>query len=316
MNHASCVLALSVALAVTTLSGVALAQPTAEELYQLGEDAVKVRKFDEACAAFEKSYEMSDGKGALYGLAKCDEARGGRLATQLKNWKDVRDRFADKPSIVSEAEARIQALTGQVAKLTIRRSASAPADLRAEVDGRTAAFDEAIPLDAGKHSIVGTSGGAPPERVDAYLRDGEAKEIVLPLAVKPLACPPGDESCAAVPPVEGSTFPWTTAGIVAGGVGLAGLVVFAISTPILAGASSDIEDACGADRRCPDAASSAKADAAASDAEAWQVPNIVGLIVGVAGVGAGVTFLVIGSQSDGSVEAAIGPGHVGVRGSF
>ena len=329
MNHAlrlAIASAFACTLAATTFVGTAFAE-TAEALFAKGEKAMERRDYDAACAAFATSYQMSDGKGALYKLAKCDDARGGRLATQLKNWKNVRDRFPEKPEIVSEAEKRISALTEQVAKVTIRRGAGVPAGLRAELDGRQAPFDEPIPVDAGKHSVVGTSPGDKPLLVDTFLKDGDKRTVELGPGkirvddgeVTPLPVPgpkteetPSPRYPAEPPP---STFPWTTAGLVAGGVGIAGLAVFAISTPILAGASGDIDDACP-DRVCTSQARADKASSAADSAEAWQVPNVVGLVVGIVGVGAGVTFLVIGAQSDAPMEVSVGPGHVGARGSF
>ncbi len=291
--------------------GVARAE-SAEELFARGEKAMDRKDYDAACAAFATSFQLSDGKGALYRLAQCDDARGGRLATQLENWKRVRERFADKADLVSEADKRIAALDAQVARLTIRRGAGAPANLAVAIDGRQSPLDEPIPVDAGSHVVVGTAAAGSPLRVEISVRDGEQRtvELAAEKVASEVERPPPP------PPDEELDFPFTTAGFIAGGVGIAGLAVFAISTPILAGASSDIDDACGADRVCTPAEARAAA-AAASDAEAWQVPNIAGLVVGVVGVGLGVTFLVIGSTTDDEpIEARVGPGRVSVRGTF
>lgn len=316
-------IALSLALVGLTFAGPALAAPTAEELFAKGEAAMKKKDYDTACTAFATSYQLSDGKGALYKLAQCDDARGGRLATQLKNWKEVRDRFPEKPEIVAEAETRIRELSGQVGKLTLRRGSQAPKDLRAEIDGRESPFDTPIPVDSGRRSISGTSPGGTPIRQDIIVRDGESQTVTIgpnggsepTPPPPPPPPPPGGTSGDAT----SSAFPWTTAGFVAGGVGVAGLAVFALSAAQLASASGDLDDLCpaGSDgtRRCSRADEQKAADLKSSG-EAWQVPNVVGLVVGIVGVGAGVTFLVVGAQSDPSVEASIGPGHVGVRGAF
>lgn len=312
MKRAPRGIAFCTAVALATLSGAASAE-TAEEIFARAEKAMAKKDYETACPAFATSFQMSDGKGALYRLAQCEDARGGRLATQIKNWKEVRDRFADKADIVAEAEKRIAALSGQVARLTIKRGEGAPADLKVELDGHQTPLDEAVPVDAGKHSVVGTASGGQPMRVETFLEDGEQRTVEL--APEKVALkddrpppPPTDESA-------GDGFPFTTAGFVAGGVGIAGLALFAISTPIIAGASSDIDDACGEDRVCTPTEARA-ADDAASTGETWQVPNIAGLVVGVVGVGLGVTFLVIGAQSDAPVEASVGPGRLDLRGTF
>jgi hypothetical protein len=305
-------LALSVALALATPSGVASAE-TAEELFAKAEKAMDKKDYDTACAAFATSFQLSDGKGALYRLAQCEDARGGRLATQIKNWRDVRGRFADKADIVAEADQRLVALDAQVARITIRRGAGAPPDLKVELDGHASPLDEAIAVDAGRHTVVGTAAGASPMHIETTLRDGEQRTIEL----APSQVSARDERPPTEPSTddEGGGLSFTTAGFIAGGVGIAGLTVFAISTPILAGASGDIDEACGEDRTCSPS-EARTAETAKSDAEGWQIPNAVGLVVGVVGVGLGVTFLVIGATEDAPVAAAVGPGNVTVRGAF
>lgn len=281
---------------------------TAEELFSKAEAAENERDFETACPAFARSFQLSDAKGALYRLAKCDDARGGRLATQLGRWKSVRERFTDDAKVVAEADARIRALESKVARLTIQ---PATPDLTLELDGKSARGGEAIPVDAGSHEVVATSPTGGTSRKSLELTDGQVHTIEIGAAAKANVTPPPR------PPLEETAggFPFTTAGLIAGGVGIAGLTVFAISTPILAGASSDIDEACGEDRMCT-ASEARVAEAARSDGEGWQIPNAVGLVVGAVGVGLGVTFLVLGATEDEPIEAAIGPGHVTVRGAF
>jgi hypothetical protein len=314
----SCVALLTAATAAGAQGG-----ESPEQLFEQGKAAMGRGDFAAACSAFRRSYEQSQSKGALYNLALCeDEGKNGKLATSLRHWRMVQDRYRDQPEVMKEADKRVQALEGRVARLTLRRAAGAPADMQVSLEGQSVPLDTAIPVDAGRQLIRATAAGHESRTLDLYVRDGEKLSIdidpgrkgsVQVVDVPPDAAappPPGGSSPPAPPPSGGS--PWTTAGYVAGGVGLAGVLLFAISAPIILSAESDLKDACSGEGNTD---CGQEAAAIAEDGEAWVVPNAIGFVTGVVGLGLGVTFLVVGSQDDGA-EMGMRGDRIELRGRF
>ena len=123
-------------------------------------------------------------------------------------------------------------------------------------------------------------------------RTGALKALALskPLLGAPVAA---DEKAAATPsasPDDGSGL--RTAGYVAGGVGLAGLALFAIAGLGAKSAYDKLEADCGR-TPCTD-------EAHRSDIEGgrmMQTAANIGLATGLVGLGAGATLLVLGNQS-------------------
>lgn len=295
-------------------------EPSAEQLFDQGQKAMARRDWGAACPTLRRSWERSAGraKGALYHLARCeDEARAGRLATSLALWREVYPLFVDQGDIQIEATDRIRVLEAKVARLSLRRGAGSPPSLRAELDGQPTKFDDRIPVDAGRHVVRALADGHAPAQQEIDVADGSSTTLdlqpgpsagvtttVVPVGPSPTSGDP------AAPHSEGGGSGWTTAGWIAGGVGVAGIALFAISAVIISGAEGDIEDACEGDRtEC-----SAEAGEAADRGEAWMAPNAIGFGVGLVGLGLGVTFLVIGAD-DGAQVAVRGDG-VTLRGSF
>jgi hypothetical protein len=99
-------------------------------------------------------------------------------------------------------------------------------------------------------------------------------------------------------------------GMVAGGVGIAGLVVFGACGAVSSGKYRDLERACPTRTGC-DPALEDEADAG----ETLQTVANVGLVVGAIGVVAGVTLYVLGSLDE-ETEVALGPGSISIRGSL
>ncbi len=297
--------------------------PTPEQLFEQGQTAMQRRDWATACPTLRRSYEASKGraKGALYHLARCeDETRAGRLATALTLWRDVYPLFVDQADIQTEATERIRVLEGKVARLQLRRGAGSPRDLSAEIDGQAAAFDDRIAVDAGRHVVRAIAEGHAPADLPVDIGNGELRTLDLQPGARGAVAPtvvvvgPGPEDPGTrvePPPDESSGSGWTTAGWISGGVGVAGLLVFAITAPMVASAESDLDAMCEADRTNCEAGA---ADAA-ERGETLLVPNTIGFVVGVAGVALGVTFLVVGSGDDGAQVAVRGDG-VELRGRF
>jgi hypothetical protein len=295
--------------AVLALPRVAHAETEAERIFKNAQKAMDEKSYDAACSGFQRSYELSSGRGALYGLAQCEAARGAGLATQLRLWSQVRERFVDTPEVEREAAEKIRDLEARVARIVVEPPSSA-GQVVLTIDGEPGTVGEAIPVDAGRHVVEVTIDGAAQPPVEVTVVDGERLRVPA-AAAAPTAPPP---QITPPPPAEESGPPWMLAGFIAAGVGLAGFTLFAVTAPTLAAASSDLDEICDAERqRCDESAAQIVADA-----EGLQAPNTIGLIVGLTGIAAGATFFVLAAVDDGSRSSGVdvGPGRVAWRGSF
>ncbi|HEY6460749.1 MAG TPA: hypothetical protein VIY73_11385, partial [Polyangiaceae bacterium] len=125
----------------------------------------------------------------------------------------------------------------------------------------------------------------------------------------PAAPPPPPEA-----PVSSSpTSPLRTWAYVAGGVGVAGLVTFTIAGVMARSTYDDLNGACHGGPCPPDK------DGEISSGKTQQTLANVGLVIGIAGIAAGATLFVL-SMPRGSASASaalvVGPGNVGVRGTW
>jgi hypothetical protein len=299
-------LALAAALALPTA---AHAETEAERIFRDAQKAMDAKSYDAACAGFQRSFELSSGRGALYGLAQCEAARGAGLATQLRLWTQVREKFVDTPEIEREAAEQVRGLETRVARILVEAPARG-GQVVVVLDGRPAAAGDATPVDAGRHVVEVTIDGAAQPAVEVTVADGERRTVPATVPAAPAPPPPA----AAPPPAEEDGPPWMLAGLVATGVGVAGLTLFAVTAPTLASASSDLDALCNADRTdCePEAAQ------VAADAEGLQAPNTIGLVLGLTGLAAGATFFVLAAVDEGSPSntVAVGPGRVAWQGRF
>jgi len=233
----------------------------------------------------------------------------------LKLWRLVVDRFGEKPDVVREATGRVDALSTRAARITLKRASTATDSVRFEIDGAAAPLDLPILVDAGPHTLSASAEGHPTQRVDVIVRDGEQRQVEfdpgkrLEAGVQPATkSDTQTTSPIVVTPDEDTSM--RTAGFILGGIGIGGLVLFGVSAPIIATAESDIDEACPTRRGCNE-----DAIAASDRGKTWLVPNTIGLIAGVVGVGLGITLLTLGTDED-PVQVTAGPQHVGATGRF
>jgi len=101
----------------------------------------------------------------------------------------------------------------------------------------------------------------------------------------------------------------------AGGLGVAGFVTFAVAGSMSNATFDDLQSTCGGP--CP----ADRADDVSKGKTQQTIAN-VGLIVGAVGVAAGATLFVLSLRKDkksddaARTELLVGPGHLGVRGTF
>jgi hypothetical protein len=148
----------------------------------------------------------------------------------------------------------------------------------------------------------------------ATINAGQSHTIVLDAAAAPtVAVSPG--TGGPTPSTTTSRSPLFPAGIAVGAIGVAGFVLFAIEGSASQSTYSKLETACGSGP-CP----ASYADQISSGKSQQTIAN-VGLVLGVVGVAAGTTMVVLSMRKSKSAPAPstsliVGPGYLGAKGTF
>jgi hypothetical protein len=287
-----------------------------------------------AIVEFQKSYDTVASPNSLLYVARCQAELG-----------QVKDAYRTFSKVIAEADARLPAeakyqptkdsavaereeLGKKLALVTInvQNATDATRVTVAGTDLDRAEWGKPQPMDPGAVDVVidGT------EIKKSVTLDIGKKEVVdidakppeAPVAPPPVAQPPEEES--------GGMSPLVPVGIAVAGVGVAGMVLFAITGSMSNGTYSDLEALCGGEQACPTEARAEAAELQDSGRTQQTLAN-VGLIVGAVGLAAGATLIVVGLNSDdGGADAgdetakaprpktsvAFGPGSAMVKGTF
>lgn len=312
------------ALAVSAWPSVALADDggTAQALFDKAVADLEQGNVKAACPAFAESQRIDPRPGTLFALADCEVALG-RLASALGHYheylgwvsrlsEDSQQRHAER---VTLAKTQVEALEPKVPKLALALSPSAPSGTVVERDGvplQGAALGVALPIDPGEHVIVTHAPGLAEERITITLAAGESKRLEVPVKPAPVAPPP------ASPAVEPTSRPATerpnddgasqrTLGYVAGGVGIAGVLVGSITGLLVLDRKATVNDECK-----PDPNSCTKEGVEAADSgQSLATVSTIAFAVGVAGVATGVTLILTAPDDKGRRSA-----WLGMSGSF
>lgn len=143
-------------ISVLSLTSVAHAdkKEKAEALFKQGKKLMGDKKYADACAAFEESYQLDPGIGAELNVAKCYEEWGkiGRAFTAYQ----LAEKLArgDNDPRVEKIHELVVALDGQVPRLTIKLPKDSPKDLKVTLDARPiTSFGDPFVVDPGPHTI-------------------------------------------------------------------------------------------------------------------------------------------------------------------
>lgn len=305
----------AVLLALGLLAGrPAAAQETeGQRLFREGREAMERGEVDAACARFAASHAAEGAVGPLLNLANCEEKRG-QIGSALEAWRRARG-LAREDQVEQRrlADERIAALEPRVPTLLLRPGRAAAASMRVTLDDAPLEVDGvARTLNPGKHRLEVAAAGRATATREIQVGEGDRLDLVVepgPAASEapPAPPPPSDDGAGPAPLLVG--------GIVAGGVGVLGLGVFAVTGLMALDAQATLEEACGEDHLCP-ADDTAGRDAA-DRGESLVVPNAVGLGVGITGlaVGAALVFLHL-SGDDAATTFAPRPSGGGFVGRF
>lgn len=309
---------------------------TAQALFDEGKRLMTAGRYADACPKLEESQRLDGGSGTLVNLASCYEHLG-RLASAWTTYLEAATQAHAAGNGEREAAARdfAKALAPRLSRLEIRVPEEARlAGLEIKRDGAlvgSAQWGVPLPLDPGEHVIAATAPGRAPwqERVKTgapgstvsvnvpKLHEEAAAPGAAPVAAA-AAAPTVTEQPPAPASASASSSSWPaqrTFALVAGGIGLAGVVVGAVFGLQSMSYHDEAEKLCGP-TTCPTQDGVDKSD----DARRAGTWSTVGFIVGGAGLAAGsVLWLTAPTgphHEQARVRLGVGPFGLRVMGSY
>lgn len=316
---------LALALALLAAPGIASAQAddatrsAARTLGYSGVEAYQAGDYATASDKLEKAYRILQVPSLALWSARA-LVRLGRLVEASERYRDAL-RLSPEGGDVdvqkraqTEAASELEALKPRVPVLIIQLRGAKPREVALVIDGvrsTTELIGEARPTNPGEHRVVVRRGAEQLVR-DIALAEGEQRTELFELAEQPVATPavaasPAVDSALRAEAAEGGTAR-RTFGFVALGVGGASLVASGIVTGLALGKKSDL--GC-VDNRCDPSVS--------DEVESYNSLRTVSTITFFAGIAlgaAGAVLVVSAPATAERVALAVGPGSVGITGSF
>jgi len=237
-----------------------------------------VDKGDDAagCARFVDSLAIVQRAGPMVNLAQCEERRGD-LVGALKHWRAGITLLPPGDERVAPAREREVSLDKRVPTLGLTLDPTVPREAHITIDGAAVPFEVAgspRPLNPGQHTVAVSATGRASFTTLVTLTEGQRSQVVVSLASMP------------VPQAEGSGG-LRTAGFVVGGVGVAMLVVGAVTGGLAIGKKSEV------DRNCVGGCNDAARDASRAGKTLATLSTVTFIAGGVAAAG-GVLMIVLG----------------------
>lgn len=272
----------------------------AETLFNSAQACLEKDDWKCACEKFRASMELDPSVSTKLNIAKCD-AHDGKLTLA---WNDIQEALKLNRSMAYADESRRKKLDQYAQNLLddIERRvpkihvviADRPPGLALQKDGKPlplAALGEVIRVDPGVHEIVAEAPGYTALRRSITLGEGQTEEIPLTL-VKSANIPRTHEALplagTAGPPQQRSSTQ-RIAGLVIGGVGIAGVGAGAV-LGILTVSASNSAEASTACQNSSDKDLVSQCNARLADARELQTGAIVAAVVGGVVLGTGVVL--------------------------
>ena len=294
----------------------------AQARFARGKDLLGKKDFDGALVEFRASHEIVASPNTRLEIARCLRQKGrlvaayaelGRTAVEAKELVGQDNRYQRALDTATAERAEIEPQLGFVS-LTIENPTD---DTHVTVGGeeiRRAAWSEPAPTVAGSTDVVVTTPGHAPVTKSLTVAAGHREAVTVdalsgpPVGGAPSAPPP--EPPLPPPSSSAQLRPWA---YVAGGVGAAGLLTFAIGGAMAHSTYDDLNSACRGGPCPPD-----KTGEISSGKTQQTIAN-VGLVIGIVGVAAGATLFVLSLPKGAPASNAavvVTPGGMGLRGSF
>jgi hypothetical protein len=282
----------------------------AQKLYDGGLKDMRDGRYDTGCPAIEQSYHLDPQAGALFTLAAC-YARWGKSYTAMQRYQAFlgeidklppaeRDKQQDR---VKAAKEKLAALEPEVPTLSMSFSSPPPAGTTVEVDGRVlspAELATPLKLDPGEHRVVVKTVEGDVKEYKEKLEPHAPLHLTL-VTPAPVAAPTAAPNAEPAEPSGPGPEPMMIGAFVAGGVGLASIVVGAVTGGLVFAKKGTVSD------NCADTVCNAQGKDAVDQASTLALVSDITFGVGLAGVAAGVVlFLLAPSPAEESPPAAVG----------
>jgi hypothetical protein len=317
-------------------SSVALADDTAKAkaMFQEGLALEQSSDFSAALAKFEGVAQVKKTPQVQFHVAYCQE-HVGRLVEALALYKEVlaeatAGAAADPKlqQVKTTTEEAIAGLSKKVPTVTVTMigKGKMPDNPEITLDGKKlAALDKPQPVDPGLHTVEAKAEGKEPfsARVDAP--EGTQRTIEIKWKDTKKAEPEVVEDTPPETPPEPPPAPSSSKlPYVVGGIGVAALITSGVFFLRRSSAQSELEDKCQG-TLCPESAK----DAGDRGKSATTIGNVA-LVIGVVGVGAGITLFALDSKKQPApaspsaaftaprprLRAGLGAGYATLSGSF
>lgn len=293
-------LSLASVLATLALSGVASADDlaAAKALFEKGVEQMEAGHLDEGCPSLAESYRLDPRPGSLFTLAEC-EAKRGHVATAVARYDQylalyetlTPDKKAAQHDRKALARSQKTALAVQVPELTLTLAPPVPPGTEVTRDGavlEASALGTPFAVDPGAHVVTTKAPNGPVNELRVTLAKGEKMQIVLEI----LAAPEPGPSASPEPKSDSGPSGRRVGAYVAGGVGIAGVVIGAVTGGLVLSKrgviSADCTDAGNGVERCR----TSDAIAAGNSAKALGLASTICWVIGVAGLGVGTVLFV------------------------
>ena len=291
----------------------------AQKTFEAGGTLFDSKHYEQALAAFRASYQIVASPNSHLMIARCLRELG-RNAEAYREYDAVAaeatrggERYRSSGQAATEERDELKS---KIALLTVRVANATP-DVVVHVGDTTLPAEQVgspVPFDPGAVVVTAESPSGASAHAEVTLTAGAPASVELnlqkPVEAAPAPAPP-PVVATAPPPSSPGPPPLRTWSYVAGGVGVAGFVVFGVFGAMTASKYSSLEQACP-DKRCPPG-KQGDVDAGKTD----QLIANVGLGVGIAGLAAGATlFLLSSGRGEKSVALRLGPGSATMSGRF
>lgn len=313
--------AIAVAAGAMPVDATPVQREQAQARFQRARDLMAKKQYEQALVEFRASHDIVASPNTRLEIARCLHLMGrlvaayaelGRTAIEARELTAQDNRYKRTGDAATSERSEIEPQLGFVA-LTIENPAEGTRVVVGGEELRRAAWAEPAPVAPGAADVVVETPGHAPVKRTVSLAAGQRTSLTIDAqsgevaqAAQPAPPPPATQQ----PKNLAAVRPWA---YVAGGVGAAGLLTFAIGGAMAKSTYDDLNSACGGGP-CPPS----KTGEISSGKTQETIAN-VGLVVGAVGAVAGVTLYVMSlSKSTPSSNAAIvvSPGWIGVRGSL
>ena len=291
--------ALAVAVSSSPARADEASRARADALFREGRAAAQAGDHATACAKFAESQRVEASTGTVFNLGDCSEHLGKWVAARAY-FRDAIVQLDPGDRRAAPAKERLRALEGRMPRLTVSIDGGAGGGT-VRCDGAVLAQGEVGQprlVDPGEHRCVFSTPGHADAARTVTVREGGAEQIAIGAGPLVEAAPRVDAPARRAPPPPSGP---PTLGLVAGGIGLAGLAVATVSGLVLLNEKSRADAGCHDKIDCND-----DARRAIDANKTWVTVNTAAWIVGAAGIGVGAyAFLTRPSaaKASGSVPA-------------